>query len=124
MLSSLLYIQLGGTQRALSRRGSPIKKKERYKTSTRKKSLDDLSVSDKRLKELENRSDKSIDYSDIPELDADFWQTAEIHEPANKERLTVRFDAEMVAWFKQQGRGYQTRMNAVLKSFYEAHRHD
>ncbi len=92
--------------------------------STTKKSLDELSISIKRLKELEKRSDNSIDYSDIPELDTDFWKTAEVHEPANKERLTVRFDAELVAWFKQQGRGYQTRMNAVLRSFYEAHRHD
>ena len=36
-----------------------------------------------------------------------------------KERLTVRFDADMVAWFKKQGRGYQTRMNSVLRAFYE-----
>lgn len=36
-----------------------------------------------------------------------------------KERLTVRFDADMVEWFKKQGRGYQTRMNAVLRSYYE-----
>ncbi len=39
-----------------------------------------------------------------------------------KERLTVRFDADMVEWFKKQGRGYQTRMNAVLRSYYEASR--
>ncbi|MCH8313421.1 MAG: BrnA antitoxin family protein [Nitrospinae bacterium] len=38
----------------------------------------------------------------------------------DKERLTVRFDADMVEWFKKQGRGYQTRMNAVLRSYYEA----
>ena len=36
-----------------------------------------------------------------------------------KERLTVRFDADMVEWFKKQGRGYQTRMNSVLRAFYE-----
>ncbi len=36
-----------------------------------------------------------------------------------KERLTVRFDADMVDWFRRQGRGYQTRMNAVLRSYYE-----
>ena len=41
-----------------------------------------------------------------------------------KERLTVRLDADMVAWFKQKGRGYQTRMNAVLRSYYEAHHKD
>jgi len=39
--------------------------------------------------------------------------------PNPKERLTVRFDADMVAWFRRQGRGYQTRMNEVLRSYYE-----
>ncbi len=42
--------------------------------------------------------------------------------PENKQRLTVRFDAEMVAWFKKQGKGYQTRINAVLRMFVEAHK--
>ena len=36
-----------------------------------------------------------------------------------KEQLTVRFDRDMVTWFRQQGRGYQTRMNAVLRAYYE-----
>lgn len=36
-----------------------------------------------------------------------------------KERLTVRFDADLVAWFRAQGAGYQTRMNAVLRAYYE-----
>jgi uncharacterized protein (DUF4415 family) len=40
------------------------------------------------------------------------------HQP--KERLTVRFDADMVHWFKEQGGGYQTRMNAILRAYYEA----
>jgi len=39
-----------------------------------------------------------------------------------KERLTVRFDADMVHWFKEQGSGYQTRMNAILRAYYEAHK--
>jgi uncharacterized protein (DUF4415 family) len=37
-----------------------------------------------------------------------------------KEQLTVRFDRDLVQWFRRQGRGYQTRMNAVLRSYYEA----
>ena len=36
-----------------------------------------------------------------------------------KERLTVRFDADMVNWFRRQGRGYQTRMNAILRTYFE-----
>lgn len=60
--------------------------------------------------------DEAIDYSDIPELDDDFFAKA------GKESITARFDADMVAWFKAQGKGYQTRMNAVLRAFYERHR--
>lgn len=90
--------------------------------STTKKTLDELSISDNRLDELANRADAAIDYSDIPELDSDFWNTAKMHHPVNKERLTVRFDTDIVQWFKEQGKGYQTRMNTVLRSYYEAHK--
>lgn len=92
--------------------------------TTTKKSLDEVSVSKKRLQELKSKADKDIDFSDIPELDETFWKNAVLVHPEKKERLTIRFDAEVVQWFKQQGNGYQTRMNAVLKSFYEAHKHD
>lgn len=83
-----------------------------------------MSISKKRLKELKAIKDEDIDYSDIPELDASFWKNAVIRKPENKERLTVRFDADVVEWFKKQGRGYQTKMNAVLRSFYEAHKNE
>lgn len=56
-------------------------------------------------------------------LGPDFWKTAKVVYPDGpKERLTVRFDLDVVEWFKGQGKGYQTRMNAVLRSFYEARR--
>lgn len=83
-----------------------------------------MSISKRRLEEIKAIKDKDIDLSDIPELDESFWKNAVLTHPEKKERLTIRFDAEVVQWFKQQGQGYQTRMNAVLKSFYEAHRHD
>lgn len=59
--------------------------------------------------------DSDIDYSDIPELADAFFQRAK------KQSITVRFDADMVEWFKSQGKGYQTRMNSVLRAFYERH---
>jgi uncharacterized protein (DUF4415 family) len=50
-----------------------------------------------------------------------FWKTARVvHPDGPKERLTVRFDRDVVRWFKAGGRGYQTRMNAVLRSYFEA----
>jgi uncharacterized protein (DUF4415 family) len=56
-----------------------------------------------------------------PPLDSDFWEKARVVYPEGpKKQLTVRLDADMVEWFKQKGRGYQTRMNAVLRSYYES----
>jgi uncharacterized protein (DUF4415 family) len=37
-----------------------------------------------------------------------------------KERITVRLDADMLRWFKEQGGGYQTRINGILRAYYEA----
>ena len=39
-----------------------------------------------------------------------------------KERITVRLDADMLHWFKEQGGGYQTRINGILRAYYEAQR--
>ena len=80
------------------------------------------SISKKRLAEIDAIQDKDIDFSDIPELDANFWENAVLIHPEKKERLTMRLDADVVEWFKKQGKGYQTRMNTVLRSFYEAHK--
>lgn len=74
------------------------------------------------LEELAKVEDKDIDYSDIPELDEEFFKNAVVVYPdAPKKQMTVRLDADMVDWFKAQGRGYQTRMNAVLRAYYQAH---
>ena len=83
-----------------------------------------MSISKQRIEEINAIKEKDIDYSDIPELDESFWNNAVLVYPGKKERLTVRFDADVVQWFKKQGKGYQTRMNTVLKSFYEAHKHE
>ena len=67
--------------------------------------------------------DEDINIDDFPELDAEFWKNARVCYPAEgKERLAVRFDEDMVQWFRSQGKGYWKKMNTVLRSFYEAHR--
>ena len=75
-------------------------------------------------KELAALPDEAIDTSDIAELGEKFWKNARVVMPEErgKTQITAKFDADMVAWFKKQGRGYQARMNAVLRSFYEARR--
>ena len=72
--------------------------------------------------ELAALPDDQIDYSDIPELDDDFWENAKIVAPPGKERITFRVDRDVLEYFRKDGPGYQTRMNAVLRSFVEAHR--
>jgi uncharacterized protein (DUF4415 family) len=48
------------------------------------------------------------------------WKNARVVWPQGKAPVTVRLDKDIIAWFKGRGRGYQTRINAVLRSFVEA----
>lgn len=77
-----------------------------------------LKAGDKRrLEELSRRSDNEIDTSDIPELTEKFWQNAvrnPFYRPV-KRQLTLRLDADIIAWLRRQGKGYQTRANALLR---------
>ena len=60
---------------------------------------------------------EDIDFSDIPELDAEFWDEAVIVEPDRTDQITIRVKRSVLAYFKAPGRGYQTRMNRVLESY-------
>lgn len=71
-------------------------------------------------KRLTEMSDKDIDTSDIPELDDTFFKRAEIRVPG-KQPVTIRLDTDVIDWFKSQGRGYQTRINQLLRCYMEAH---
>jgi uncharacterized protein (DUF4415 family) len=91
---------------------------------TTRKKLSDLSISPERAKELAQVRDEDIDFGEIPELDEAWFKSAQVRMPENKERLTVRFDKDIVEFFQEQGKGYQTRMNAVLRAYVNAHRKD
>lgn len=70
-----------------------------------------------RLKALAKRPDSQIDFSDIPKLDEKFWENATqnpFYKPI-KQVTTVRIDADVMQWLKAQGKGYQTRMNKILR---------
>jgi len=69
------------------------------------------------LDELANLDDDAIDTSDIPELDEHFWQSAMIVEPEGTEQITLRVKKSVLQVFRSTGKGYQTRMNAVLESY-------
>ena len=70
---------------------------------------------------LNNMSDTDIDYSDIPPLDSEFFKKGELRMPKTKPLISIRLDSDILEWFKSQGAGYQTRMNAVLRMYMEAH---
>jgi uncharacterized protein (DUF4415 family) len=63
--------------------------------------------------------DTDIDYSDIPPLDKTFFMKASTAWPPAKTQLTIRLDADVLAWLKANGRGYQTRINRILRAAME-----
>ncbi len=72
-------------------------------------------------KKVDSLSDSKIDYSDIPELDARFFQQA-VRWPGRKLQITLRLDPDILAFFRQHGKGYQTTINAVLRRYVETQR--
>lgn len=64
---------------------------------------------------------------DAPVTSPEDWANAIAHKglpvPTRKTQIALRVDDDVLAWFKAQGAGYQTRMNAVLRAFRDAHRH-
>ena len=66
---------------------------------------------------LSELPDSEIDYSDIPSLDDAFWKRA-VRNPfyrPTKTSTTVRVDSDVLVWLKSEGKGYQTRINAILR---------
>ena len=63
---------------------------------------------------------------DAPSTSPEDWANAIAHHglpvPSRKTQIALRVDDDVLAWFKSQGPGYQTRMNAVLKAFRDAHK--
>lgn len=75
------------------------------------------------LKRLDKMTDADIDYSDIPPLDEEFFTKAVITLPQKKDSVTLRIDHEVLEFFKHQGKGYQTLINAILKAYVYAKQH-
>ncbi len=75
---------------------------------------------------LDAMKDEDIDLSDMPEVTPEMFARAVVRrglkEPAGKQQVTIRLDSDVLAWFRAQGKGYQTRINALLRAYMEAHR--
>ncbi len=57
-----------------------------------------------------------------PIMDEEWFRTAEVVLPGHKIAISIRLDREVIEWFKSQGTGYQSRINAVLRAYVKAHR--
>jgi len=89
------------------------------KKSVKRTTISPLTLKQRRqVAVLATLPDAKIDYTDIPPLRDNFWRNAvrnPFYRPV-KCQLTVRLDADVVAWLREQGKGYQTRINALLRA--------
>ncbi|MDF7676470.1 BrnA antitoxin family protein [Neisseriaceae bacterium ESL0693] len=71
-----------------------------------------------RLKKLADLPDENIDCSDVPALSAEVWaqslKLSELYRP-QKKQITIRIDADVLDWLKAGGKGYQTKLNEILR---------
>jgi uncharacterized protein (DUF4415 family) len=86
--------------------------------STSKESLTDW-------QRLDALRDEDIDLSDAPEITPEMFAKAVVRRglkpPPSKRQITIRLDEDVLKWFRAQGEGYQTRINALLRAYMEAH---
>jgi uncharacterized protein (DUF4415 family) len=74
------------------------------------------------LARLRRTSEAEIARTSPPELRAlpdDFWQGARVVTPVTKQAISIRLDADVIDWFRATGPKYQTRINAVLRSYVD-----
>ena len=70
-----------------------------------------------KLRAMAIRPDLDIDTTDIPVMSDEQWRTAtrrDLYRPV-KQQITARVDADVLEWLKSKGKGYQTRVNAILR---------
>jgi uncharacterized protein (DUF4415 family) len=70
--------------------------------------------------------DKDIDFSDTPEVSPEMFARAVVRHGLKpvprKAQLTLRLDSDVLEWFRKQGQGYQTKINALLRAYMDAHK--
>ena len=89
------------------------------KAATSKKSRTDW-------RRVDALKDEDIDLSDIPEVSLDMFARAIVRRGlkpvSRKAQLTLRVDNDVLDWFRRQGQGYQTKINALLRAYMNAHK--
>lgn len=74
-------------------------------------------------KKLHAMRDNEIDFSDISKIDRAIFKKMVVRMPQPKELVSIRIDPDVLGWFRRDGKRYQTRINAVLRSYVDAHSH-
>ena len=89
------------------------------KAATSKKSRTDW-------KRVDALKDNDIDFSDMPEVSPKMFARAIVRRGlkpvSRKAQLTLRVDSDVLDWFRKQGQGYQTKINALLRAYMDAHK--
>lgn len=73
---------------------------------------------------LDKMKDEDIDYSDAPAVAPEMFAKAIVRrglKPRTKTQLTLRVDSDVLEWYKKQGRGYQTKINMLLRAYMQEH---
>ncbi|HEX9930134.1 MAG TPA: BrnA antitoxin family protein [Pyrinomonadaceae bacterium] len=87
---------------------------------------DILSKSQTDWARIDAMTDEEIDFSDCPEITDEMFARGVVRrglkQIPRKSQLTLRLDQDVLDWFKSQGRGYQTQINALLRAYMEAHK--
>ncbi len=69
---------------------------------------------------LDRKKDSEIDTSDVPEPGKSFFKKAVLQLPKPKKMVSIRLDEDVLSWYKKQGKGYQTKINEILKMYMRA----
>lgn len=85
------------------------------------KGIDIMTISKQRLDKIKLISDNDIDYSDIPELDDDWFEKASLYMVDSKP-VPVELDNDVVEWYRTQDQNYKIRINAILRAYMNKHR--
>lgn len=76
--------------------------------------------------QIRSIKDEDIDFSDIPRLTPEMFASGIVRKKfeavPKKRQLTLRIDQDVIAFFKEEGQGYQTKINQLLRAYMEAHK--
>lgn len=75
------------------------------------------------MSKLRRKDEKSINYEDSPATTKAFWKDAEVFMPQHKIPISLRLDEDIISYFKEEGKGYQSKINAILKAYINTHPH-